>query len=172
MRTWEIFPSPSLTAGRSPAYQLQADARLPSRTCGDEPGTKRWYRQGSRTFPSPRSFAASHRRRGPQSGERTSTAFPRLTMVGSIPGNQTKNRSAKNRCRIRQLPDREVGFRIDRLPNLSSAILGIYRDPRLPCSGGHSGRYWNEQRPRRGECRTITGDSGYGPHFRLIPHRP
>ena len=30
-----------VTAGRSPAYQLQADPRLPSRACGDESGTKR-----------------------------------------------------------------------------------------------------------------------------------
>jgi len=47
--TWETFPSPSLTAGWSPAYQLQADPRLPSRACGDESGTKRWYRQAKET---------------------------------------------------------------------------------------------------------------------------
>ena len=38
-----------VTAGRSPAYQLQADPRLPSRACGDESGTKRWYRQAKST---------------------------------------------------------------------------------------------------------------------------
>jgi hypothetical protein len=38
-----------VTAGRSPAYQLQADPRLPSRACGDEPGTKRRYRQAKET---------------------------------------------------------------------------------------------------------------------------
>jgi hypothetical protein len=38
-----------VTAGWSPAYQLQADPRLPSRACGDESGTKRWYRQAKET---------------------------------------------------------------------------------------------------------------------------
>ena len=33
----------------SPAYQLQADPRLPSRACGDESGTKRRYRQAKET---------------------------------------------------------------------------------------------------------------------------
>ena len=47
--TWETFPSPSLTAGWSPAYQLQVDPRLPSRACGNESGTKRWYRQAKET---------------------------------------------------------------------------------------------------------------------------
>src|SRR5271166_4600193 len=47
--TWETLPSPSLTAGRSPAYQLQVDPRLSSRACGDESGTKRWYRQAKAT---------------------------------------------------------------------------------------------------------------------------
>ena len=47
--TWETLPSPSLTAGWSPAYQLQADPRLSSRACGDESGTKRWYRQAKAT---------------------------------------------------------------------------------------------------------------------------
>jgi hypothetical protein len=36
-------------AGRSPAYQLQADLQLPVPSCGDEPGTKRWYRQAKET---------------------------------------------------------------------------------------------------------------------------
>ena len=38
-----------VTAGWSPAYQLLADPRLPSRACGDESGTKRWYRQAKET---------------------------------------------------------------------------------------------------------------------------
>ena len=38
-----------VTAGWSPAYQLQVDPRLPSRACGDESGTKRWYRQAKET---------------------------------------------------------------------------------------------------------------------------
>jgi len=38
-----------VTAGRSPAYQLQADPRLPSRASGDESGTKRRYRQAKET---------------------------------------------------------------------------------------------------------------------------
>src|SRR5271167_1469436 len=36
-------------AGRSPAYQLQADPRLAVPSRGDEPGTKRWYRQAKET---------------------------------------------------------------------------------------------------------------------------
>ncbi len=36
-------------AGWSPAYQLQADPQLAVPTCGDEPGTKRWYRQAKET---------------------------------------------------------------------------------------------------------------------------
>ena len=47
--TWETLPSPSLTAGWSPAYQLQVDPRLPSRACEDESGTKRWYCQAKET---------------------------------------------------------------------------------------------------------------------------
>ena len=38
-----------VTAGWSPAYQLQVDPRLSSRACGDESGTKRWYRQAKET---------------------------------------------------------------------------------------------------------------------------
>jgi hypothetical protein len=38
-----------VTAGWSPAYQLQADPRLPSRASGDEPGAKRRYRQAKET---------------------------------------------------------------------------------------------------------------------------
>ena len=38
-----------VTAGWSPAYQLQVDPRLPSRAGGDEQGTKRWYRQAKET---------------------------------------------------------------------------------------------------------------------------
>jgi hypothetical protein len=38
-----------VAAGRSPAYQLQDDPRLPSRASGDESGTKRWYRQAKET---------------------------------------------------------------------------------------------------------------------------
>src|SRR6516165_10056292 len=42
-------PSPSLTAGGSPAYQLQVNPRLSSRASEDEQGTKRWYRQAKET---------------------------------------------------------------------------------------------------------------------------
>ena len=47
--TWETFPPPSCLPAGVPAYQLQVDPRLPSRACGDELGTKRWYRQAKET---------------------------------------------------------------------------------------------------------------------------
>jgi hypothetical protein len=58
-RTWRMiirFPgnlgdlaaSIVLPAG-DPAYQLQDDPRLPSRACGDESRTNRWYRQAKET---------------------------------------------------------------------------------------------------------------------------
>jgi hypothetical protein len=46
--TWETLPSPSSSAGWSPAYQLQEiHSQVPG--YGDEPGTTRWYRQAKET---------------------------------------------------------------------------------------------------------------------------